>query len=268
MSSEDAQAFFSSFFGGSDPFGGAGLFSGNSQKPGGGIHMNIGGMPVMSGGGIGQGGMDPFSMMFSGSMPGMGTNVGGTSVGGMYRGMDGGIPGGTHRHRQHQSRQYDSIPSGTVVSLKGLVNAPDRNGDQGVIKSYSPSNGRYIVVIDDTDEPMSVKPSNLLQHLHVRIHGLKTQTELNGQKGTIVTRLPTKERYNIYIMTLKKVVSLKLSNVVLDDGSVGQIHGLKSKPELNGKWGTVKCWIRDLNKYDVQLSEHQVIRIKTENMQV
>jgi hypothetical protein len=35
-----------------------------------------------------------------------------------------------------------------------------------------------------------------------------------------------------------------------------------------GKWGTVKNWIRETNKYDVQLSPQQVVRIKVENLRV
>ena len=69
-------------------------------------------------------------------------------------------------------------------------------------------------------------------------------------------------------MALKKVVSLKPGNVILEAGTVAQLTGLTSRPELNGKWGTVKEWIRESNKYDVQLSPHQTIRVKVENMRV
>jgi hypothetical protein len=230
--------------------------------------------------------MDPFSMMFGGGgmgggMPGgIHMSMGGGMPGGMH--MGGGMPGGMHmggmpggmnfsqgqQQFAAQPKRYDAIPPGTVVSLKGLQNAPERNGDQGIIKQYNPSNGRYIVVLEDTDETMSVKACNLLQHVHVRIHDVKSQPELNGKTGTILTWIPNKERYNIHVSALKKVVSLRPANVVLDVGTVGYISGLQSKPELNGKWGTVKDWIRESNKYDVQLSPKQVIRIKVENLRV
>jgi len=279
MSPEEAQRLFGSIFGGSDPFGGAGLFGGGGGNMGGGmpggIHMNMGGgMPGgmnMGGGGGMPGGIDPISMMFGGGMGGM-PGMGG--MGGMPGGM-GGMPGGNGMRRpqsQPQTKRYDTIPRGTVVSLKGLVGAPERNGDQGIIQQYNPSNGRYIVLLGDEDEAeqqqMSVKPSNLLQHVHVRIHDVKSQPELNGKTGTILTWIAAKERYNIHVMALNKVVSLRPANVVLDTGIVGQICGLSSKPELNGKWGTIKNWVRESNKYDVQLSASQVIRIKVENLRV
>ena len=180
----------------------------------------------------------------------------------------GGMPGmSTGMRSQPQAPSFDTIPPGTVVSLKGLVNASDRNGDQGVVKQFNPSNGRYVVSLED-NETMSVKAANLLQHVHVKIHDISSQPELNGQTGTILTWIPSKERYNIHVSTLKKVVSLKPANVVLSTGTVGQISGLRSKPQLNGKWGTIQNWIRESNKYDVQLSSQQVVRIKVENLRV
>ena len=111
-----------------------------------------------------------------------------------------------------------------------------------------------------------MKPENILQHVHVTIHDIQSQPELNGKKGTVITWCPKKGRYNIYVASLKKVVSLKPGNVVLETGVVARVNGLSSKPELNGKWGTIKDWIRESNKYDVQLSGNQIIRVKSENM--
>ena len=187
------------------------------------------------------------------------------------RGM-GGMPGmgGMGSFRQQcmptAPKAYDVIPAGTIVSLKGLVNAALHNGDRGVIKQYISSSKRYVVELEDEDETLSVKPENLLQHVHVRIHDIQSQPELNGQTGTIITWCPDKERYNIYVANKNKVVSLKPGNVVLENGTVARLNGLNSKPELNGKWGTIKDWIRDSNKYDVQLSASQIIRVKVENM--
>ena len=90
---------------------------------------------------------------------------------------------------------------------------------------------------------MSMKPSNLLQHAQVRIHDLKSQQELNGKTGTIIAWNQSKERYNIYVVTLKKVVSLKAGNVVLSKGTVVQMSGIVAKSDLNGQWGTIKSWI-------------------------
>ncbi len=254
MSPEQAQAMFSEMFGGSDPFGG--MFGSSMGGPGPGMMFSMGGIPAGAGGmrgsmrGMGE--TDPFASMFSGmgGMPGMSMNM------------------NNMRQSPPQPKSYDTIPNGTVVSLKNLISQPDRNGDQGKILQYNPSKQRYIIFFEDSDETIAVKASNLLQHVHVKIHDITSQPELNGKTGTILTWLDSKERYNIHVSVLKKVVSLKPGNVVLEKGTVGQITGLSSKPELNGKFGTIVDWIRDSNKYDVQLSQSQVIRIKVENMRV
>ena len=256
MSEEDAQKFFAQFFGQSDPFGGfggggGGFGAGPRHSGGPRISTSFGGMPG--------GGMDPFSMMFGGGMPGgpMG------AVGG------GGMPfGAMPQQRRPAVKRYDAIPNGTVVSLKDLVSQPERNGDRGEISDYDPRSGRYTVVLEDTDEMLRVKPTNLLQHIHVTLQGIESQRTLNGQRGTIIAWDPHKERYNIYVMNLSKVVSLKPSNVILENGSVGKIVNLTAKPELNGKFGTIKSWIGDSNRYEVQISEGSVLRIKTENIRV
>jgi len=249
MSEAEAQAFFSTFFGGSDPFmsgfGNAGSMHGarRTRSP----------FVSVSGGSM-QGG-DPFQIF--GGAQGMSGPMGGST----------GMPGmRTSMHREPM--RYDAIPAGTIVSLKGLVNAADRNGDRGKISSYNAVTGRYVVELEDTDETMSVKASNLLQHVHVRVHGLQSKPELNGKMGTVITWNTATGRYNIYVMAVKHVVSLKPTNVILEEGTVGQITALNSKPELNGKWGTIKGWNKESNRYDIQLSASQIIRIKAENLRV
>jgi hypothetical protein len=248
MSPEEAEFIFSQFFGaGSDPFGGIG-----GGRGGPGIRMSMGGNPrgSLRGGGM----QDPFSSFGMGGMPG-----------GMGMGSMGTVPGMGSRR---QPRRYDAIPAGTVVSLKGLVNRPDRNGDRGEVQQYDPSSGRYIVSIEDSDETMSVKPANLLQHVHLHLHGLENRPDLNGKRGTIIAWDSRKERYNVYVMDTAAVMSLKPSNVVLETGTVGQICGVQAKPELNGQWGTIKSFNADSGRYDVQLSEDKVLRLRLENVRV
>lgn len=235
MSPEDAEMFFSQFFGGGgDPFGGS--FGG--------------GGPGMRGAPRGRvGGGSPFGSM--GGHPGMG----------------GGRPGFGARQPQ-EKRYYGAIPAGTVVSLQGIVSKPERNGDRGEVQQYDPRSDRYVVVLEDTNEAMSVKPSNLLQHVHVKLHDLKGRPELNGQKGTILAWNASTERYNIYVIALSQVIGMRPSNIVLDNDTVAQITGLVAKPELNGKWGTIKKWNQDSGRYDVQISAAQILRLKPENMKV
>ena len=177
--------------------------------------------------------------------------------------MRGGMGGSP---RAAPKKEYDVIPTGTIVSLKGLVNKAEYNGDRGVVKQYNPQSKRYAVELEDSEETLSVKPENLLQHVHVTVHDIQSQPELNGKTGTVITWCPEKGRYNIYIASLKKVVSLKPGNVVLETGIVARVSGLESRPEMNGKWGTIKNHIKESNKYDVQLSGSQIIRVKAENM--
>jgi len=279
MSPEDANRVFSEFFGSSDPFGGFGggvnsMFHEGANMngmPGVSFSSSMGGMPMggMPMGGMpmgvmpmsfgaGGGGMDPSSMMFNG----------------------GGMPGGfVSSSAQHQSytEQYDIIPCGTAVSLKGLINAPEQNGDRGVIKGYNTQTGRYVIELTEDEDvaedekekkTMSVKASNLLQHIQVQVHDLQNQAELNGTTGTIITWIPSKKRYNIYISSLKKFISIRPGNVIFVNKTVAQIVGLQSKPELNGTFGTIKEWIKETNKYDIQLSAQQVIRVKAENIRL
>jgi len=249
MSQEEADLLFSHFFGGSDPFGGS--FGGRRSSPFG-------------------GGADPFASMFGGGMPGgMGGRPGG--MGGIpagFGGMPGGMGGMPRQARRPAVKRYDAIPPGTIVSLKGLQSRPERNGDRGEVAEYDEQSGRYLVFIEDEEEYLRVKPSNLLQHVHIRLHGIESQPSLNGKRGTIVAWSDHKERYNVHVMDIGKIVSAKPSNVVLENGTVGMITGLQSKPELNGRHGTIKNFNKETGRYDVQLSADQIVRLKLENVRV
>ena len=255
MSPEEAQQFFAHAFGGGDPFGGMFGMGGGMGGPGIRFSSSMGGDPF---GGGGFGGGDPFSAFLGG---GMGGSMRGSGMGGRS-----GMRGMRAQSMPTMVKQYDVIPQGTIVSLKGLVNKSDLNGDRGVVKQYISQSKRYVVELEDSEETLSVKPENLLQHVHVRIHDIQSQPELNGETGTIITWCPDKGRYSIYVASLKKFVSLKPGNVVLDSGTVAKVTGVESKPELNGRWGTIKNWVSESNKYDVQLSASQIIRLKVENM--
>lgn len=256
MSAEDAQKMFSNFFGGSDPFGSMNMFS----SSGNGTTTQVFSMSTSGGGGP----EDIMNMMMGANMmPGMSISMGGTP----FSSLSGRTSG--HRRVSHNnlSKKYNIIPNGTVVSLKGLKNKPERNGDMGVIQQYDTCSHRYIVKFEDTEETMSVKDVNLLQHAHIRIYGLSYDI-FNGKTATIITWIPSKERYNVHVTALKKFVSLKPGNVVLSKGTVAMVTGLVSKQELNGKFGTIVEWLREKERYEVRLSDSQVVRVKIENMMV
>merc|ERR1719182_988702 len=94
--------------------------------------------------------------------------------------------GGRQRNPRKVSRgtntakQYNIIPPGTVVSLKGLINNPERNGDMGAIQRHDYQSQRYIVKFEDTKETMSVKANN---------------PERNGDMGAIQRHDYQSQRY-------------------------------------------------------------------------
>lgn len=240
MSAEDANMFFQSFFGNDDPFGGGGGRGSRRQR----------------------GGMDPLAAAMFGNLAGM--PGGGSFSNGGPQVQFGGMPGG--RVRRTVEKRFDAIPNGTRVSLKGLVNKSERNGDGGEILDYDPTSERYTVQIEDSDEQLRIKPANLVQHVRVRLYGIESQPDLNGKTGTIIAYSEEKDRYNIYVVALSKIVSLKPVNVVLSEGTVGTVTGLSSRPEWNGRRGTIKLWKRDSNRYEVQLAQTHIISVKIENM--
>ncbi len=160
---------------------------------------------------------------------------------------------------------YEMIPLGTAVSLRGLISAGNRNGDRGVITQYYPTTQRYLVELGETGETLSVKPENILQHIQVKIHSIKSQPDLNGCTG-LVWYTENIDRYSLYIASLEKFASIKPENVMLEKGTVARVTGLDSRQELNGKWGTIKNWIEESNKYDIQISENQLIRVNAEHV--
>ena len=146
MSPEEAQQFFSHAFGGGDPFGG--MFGGGGGP----------GMQFQSSSG---GGGDPFSSFLGSSMggpsmrpPGMGGSS--MAMGNQMGGM----------RQPSTKKEYNVIPRGTIISLKDLVNKSDLNGDRGSVKQYVRQSNRYVVELEDSEETLSVKPENILQHVH------------------------------------------------------------------------------------------------------
>merc|ERR1712107_247802 len=73
--------------------------------------------------------------------------------------MGGGVPTSSNfgstssssSKKRPRTLEYDSIPTGTLVRLKGLVNKPERNGDRGRIVQYDPASERYVVQMIDDD---------------------------------------------------------------------------------------------------------------------
>lgn len=244
MSPHDAEQIFSHLFGGSDPFGFGG---GGGGSPFGNIQF----------GGPGMGGMGGMGG------PGIRFSHGGGMPGGFSGGMPRARPPPTFYQKQ-RTKVYNVLPENTMVTLQNLVSAAHLNGDRGVIKDYIESSGRYKVQLEDSEESLSVKPTNILQHAAVKLHNIESHTSFNGLKGNILAWNTNKQRYSIHIPAIGRVISLKPANIIFDNGTVIKINGVTSRPELNDKYATVKAWNEGSNKYDLQTSAQQILRLKAE----
>ena len=193
MDQRRAEEIFSQFFGGEDPFaemfgdGGGGMGGGMGGGPGVRTHtMHMGGSmpPGMMFGNIGGGGGMPSGMMFG---PGMGGGMGG---------MGSVQPGGGVKRRAPP--RVDAISPGTKVTIFGLVNAAERNGDTAEVLAFDGAKERYVVRLDD-GQSLSLKPQNLQQIVRgCTLTGIEAEGgQLNGKSGTLLGYRPEKDRYAI-----------------------------------------------------------------------
>jgi hypothetical protein len=185
MDARRAEEIFSQFFGGEDPF--ADLMGGG----GGGVRMHtFGGSPM---GGRGGGGSP-----MGGGMPGM--MFGGMPMGGMQQsmaGMGGQPPPLKRRSQVEANARLDALQPNTAVTIFGLVNAAQLNGDTARVVEFDQAKDRYVVRLDGGDT-LSVKPSNLQQLISgVILVGIEGDASLNGKSGTLLKFDKDKERYTV-----------------------------------------------------------------------
>lgn len=265
MDAERAQHIFNMFFGGEDPFGGMGgsMSGGMGGGMGGQPHVTFvssgGGMGGMGGvGGMGgAGGMPPgLAQMF----------MGGGGMGGMS-GMSGMDMGGPRRTRQRREHRLDAMQPGTPVTIFGLRNAPQHNGDNGRVVDYDPGRGRYVVQIEDDDATLSLRPENLQQIVPgVTLRNIEADESLNGKSGTLLKFDPAKDRYTVSLNALRRVLSVRPDNIVLPPGTCVTIRDVQSKPQLNGKRGTVRTFDRESGRFVVQLSPTEQVKLRPANV--
>ncbi|KAL1510213.1 hypothetical protein AB1Y20_006541 [Prymnesium parvum] len=257
VSSEQAEAIFSQFFGGKDPF--SVLFGKDGVH---GMGGGIGGMP----GGV--------SFQFQSGGPGMGQMPGGIfhefsggmhglppEMAAMFSGMDG--IGGGRRGKRTRRERPDLLPIGTRVRVRGLQGAKHHNGKPGNVKAYDETSQRYSVQLDD-GEVLKIKMNNLLQILQAKVVNM-TRAELNGMDGVIEAFDEEKQRYHVSLNGTDKV-ALSPSNVVLPKGARAQIVNLTKGTQWNHKVGQVIDYDNEGGRYLVQMSEEQQLRVKLENL--
>mmetsp|Transcript_20325 Transcript_20325/g.43369 ORF Transcript_20325/g.43369 Transcript_20325/m.43369 type:complete len:359 (-) Transcript_20325:360-1436(-) len=261
VSFQHADDIFKAFFGGGggDPFS---MFFDGGDEGFGGMHGMPGGTRVQFGGpGMGgMGGMGGFEGLFGGmGMGGMG------GMGGMPRGFMG--KGGGKGRAPQKPHPAWAIPIGTTVVVRGLEKAPQHNGKTGSITSFDETKLRYSVEIDD--QTLSLRGQNLTQHCpRVKVVGIESQPELNGQTGTVLNYDDNQGRYTVKVSARvngRDVFGLKPDNIILPQGTRVSIKGL-SKEEFNGMMAQITSVDEEAARYQVQCQNGRAIKIKYENV--
>lgn len=233
MDHRRAQEVFQMFFGGEDPFA---AFGGGD-----------GPVRIQIMGGAGGGGLDDLFSFGGGGGGGLGT---------MRR-----------RRPREEPRQWDRLKPGSSVILKDLVAAADKNDELGVVTGYD--RDRYLVRLESGAQTLAVKPSNASQVLKgVRLVGIMTDPNLNGKSGTLIGERDAGggRRLVVLLSATKQTVAVKPENLILPKDALVEITGVQSKPELNGRRGTVVDFDSTAARYTVQTSPSDQLRLKKENV--
>jgi len=253
VSFQQADQIFRAFFGGDDPFS---MMFGDDDHNGHGFGgFGAGGPRVVFGGGM-PGGM--------GGMPGgMGGLFG--EMGGMP-GMMGGMKGRGKGSRGPAPTPPYAMPNGTTVVVRDLAKAQEHNGKTGKIMGWDQTKGRYEVELEG-DTTLSLRPANLTQQVRVKLVGIESQPELNGQSGMILNF--NAGRYSVRLNTKlangRDVVGLQPNNAILQTGTRVTTTGL-SNEQFNGKMAEVMEVHEEALRYTVRLEGGKQIKIKLENV--
>ena len=132
--------------------------------------------------------MGGFSSVF-GDFPGMGgmSCIGRTHGMGEMDGLDEFASQSRKRTRAYrESGDTVLLRSGSAVRVRGLVNQPQHNGRSGVVQRYDSQQARYIICFDDDGSQLALLRQNLLQLIDVKISGVQSRPELNGQRAQLL----------------------------------------------------------------------------------
>ena len=239
-----AQEVFSMFFGGEDPFSsfGFGGFGGGAGDVPGNIRISV------------QQGPGGSSQMF--------TNMGGGGFGG---------PARRTVQRKAEAR-YDVLPVGARVVLVGLTSAAERNDATGVVERFDAQRGRYAIKLEDDGEVLSLRENNLQQLLKgVRLTNITSNAALDGKSGTLVAVKRGDDgarRYVVVLAATNQTVSVRADSLILPRGALVEIKDVQSKPELNGRKGTVQSWDSQAQRYRVQTTPQDQLKLKIPNVEL
>jgi len=260
VSFQQADEIFKAFFGGNDPF--SMFFGGDDDDgPGGLFGKGMPGGPrvVFSGMPGGSGGMPGgfFDMGGMGGFPG----------GGMRMGKGAGKGPGGRRSAPPPPPQH-AMPVGTAVVVRDLAKAQEYNGKTGKITGWDQAKSRYEVELEG-ETTLSLRPQNLTQQCRIKVIGIESQPELNGQSGQILNYNEQQGRYLVRLdkklANGKDMIGLQAGNVILASQTRVVIQGL-SKEEFNGLMAQIVDTDLEASRYTVQCQNGKSIKIKYDNV--
>lgn len=268
MNFQQADDIFKAFFGGNDPFS---MFFGGDDDGEGGFGGMFGGKGMPGGHRVVFQGMPGGSGGMPGGMPGFFMDgAGGGFPGGMggMGGMRMGKGAGKGGKRSPPPPPQHAMPLGTTVVVRDLAKAQEHNGKTGKITSWDSGKSRYEVELEG-DTTLSLRPQNLTQQCRMKVSGIESSPELNGQSGSILNYNEQQGRYMVRLDTKmsngRDVVGLQTGNVILNSGTRVIIQGL-SKEEFNGLMAQIVDTDTAASRYTVKCQNGSSIKIKFENV--
>lgn len=262
VSFQQADEIFKAFFGGNDPF--SMFFGGDDDDgPGGMFGKGMGGGQRVIFGGGGMPGMGGGQQFFD-----MGGGMGGGFPGGMRMGGGKGMGKGGGKRSAPPPPPQHAMPVGTTVVVRDLAKAQEHNGKTGKITGWDQGKSRYEVELEG-ETTLSLRPQNLTQQCRIKLVGIESSPEINGQSGMILNYNGEQARYMVKLDTKmsngRDVVGLQATNVVLGSGTRVSIQGL-SKDDFNGLMAQIVDVDTAAARYTVSCQNGKSIKIKYENV--
>jgi nucleoredoxin len=159
------------------------------------------------------------------------------------------------------------LPDGACVLVRGLKGAPENNGMQGTISSYDASKGRYVVELGERS--LALRAANLLQLLEVRVRSGESSDE--WVDGMISDFHEASGECEIKIGDEKRCLRFgALDGPILKPGARLAVQGLQaeSAKQWNECIGEVLEFDEEANRYKVQVSSTQQLKIKPDNLRL
>lgn len=152
------------------------------------------------------------------------------------------------------------LPTGSSVSVHGLMQAPELNGKVGKVLAWDPERGRYEIEFESGRK--SLRPSNVTGRCQVRIVGVVKRPELNGSCGQVLEFDLSVGRYRVDCGT-KGVVKLQPSNIVFPDKTPVVLMSPLASHAANDTLARVLCYDADDCTYMVETAGGKLLEAKS-----